>query len=427
MKDKLRYLTIAFLIITFIVLIELFLCKMETAQALQVANPDYQNTVLGSSEVWYGYKLPSRATNDSGALSSSVKVLQTARVSNNWNIIDFRNLKIGLRDLDSDILDYMLDNNIDFSSLSNGNRLWSQTYKNDYTRPLVDHSFVYAFSPGSSYSTDQEVLESGFGINYSSKYSYKFDVIVYNPNLNDTYQLRDSLQTCSGNGQDYNTSCVNYRNWSVEKLVDTPKLQWFRYSMECNQYTCGSGFTYYLITSSSNIYGVGEAQNVFDSFNPIKNSTKVIFSQPYDIVLWNHESSMTCTNTCWTQADTDSNQRILDDPTFVWNALNDIVSNFNYHGFSGIVNLTFDYIINLLRDANTTCVGLNIPVLSTSINLPSSCTFWGRSDVSTFESFVNLLWIGLASYFIGWRVFKDILNVYNPNSKVIDGNEVEDL
>lgn len=431
-KDNLLYI-FKYLILTISIFVLNFILVFK-ASALETRYPSSQ--VVKDGVNWYGYNLPTRATL-TDSLGSSVYMnisVSPATSSDHWTSKYSNHLKVGLRSLPNQVIDSLSSTdtgNLDYIEYYNIPKLWSETY----TLPLANFNnyFSFGFQPGVSVNTDEEVLEDGYAINYDSIYSYDFDIVV-NSEDNIRPNLLGSLQLCTINSVTNDYGCITYGSnyYSYELIYTSDKVQYYRYHIKFNQYTFGYGFNYVVLEDSNNQYNMS-GKNLFGNSlalyvqGSVSNLDNLSFtiSEPYNIVLWNNKSSMVCTDSCWTQQDSDNSQRILNDSNYLWNQLQDYVDSFKYYGFGGIVTLTYNYIIDLLQD--NSCPVLNVPVLTKSFNLPSACSFWNREDVSTFDSLWSMVWLGLVSYYVCWRIFKDILRLYDPSTSVIEGNEVADL
>jgi len=419
-KDNLKFI-IKYLILFFIfAFITLFLCS--SAMALELVSPDSTKTINGVQ--YYGYKLPTRPTGtDSG--SASVKLGFSSFFNSRYTNRFVSNELLYLRTFDSKVYSYMGDYNFTIPSV------WTRDIKFFDSMYLGDlnlqnqYYFVYGFNPsGVANDNPNLMFEDGYAIDFNGIYTYQFDLIAYNDDsIGEVIDYTPKVcQIVSGSPNDY-TNCVNNSTVSYEVLIQNTNLIYVRFTVNFTSTSWKFGFSSYLIgDDNSNTYGI-EGNNFFvNDINIRTNGSYTndtyIFSQPYNITFWSQTSSFSCTESCWTQADTDSNQRIEKSNDYIFNNLVEVVDNFDYFGFGGIIHYTYDFIKGLLEDTNDSCIEFQVPVLSKVVKLPSSCTFWGRNDVSTFKQFYEMFFTGIFAFFIGFKIYNDILNIYNPDSKV---------
>ena len=432
-KENLKYIIkylILFLIFAFITL---FLCS--SAMALQVVVPDSTKSINGS--IWYGYNLPTRPTNFDGSTSASVSVNLTGYKNSSYTYLSGEEKLLYLRDIDSRIIDEVNLMNESLNRDFEVQKVWTNDFKiGDSYYGLTSYDFYYAigFRP-SAFTTDiNQMFEDGYSIYeldtlpmyHDYAYSYDFDIVYYNFDntiWNDN-ELGANFQTCqmtAGSPNDYMNCITSNNNITSQTIVSNDNIVFKHYSILFNANSWKFGFNKYALDNNSSLYSI-EGNNLLFNINDfnIYDGLKVIISQPYNITFWTTNNNISCTNSCWTQENTDNNQRINNDGEYLINTITDAVDNFDYFGFSGIIHYIYNFIIGLLQDSNNSCVELEVPVLSTLIKLPSSCTFWNREDISNFKSFYEMFFTGLVALYLGFKIYNDILNIYNPTSNISD-------
>lgn len=465
-KNKLRIFIIYLLVFIVVIIFELFICK--TAFASELVRPSTSIDI--NNTTYYGYDLPTRPTMEIGdslngpsLQPNSVRVWSTLRpkiqiteqIAERWEHFVYNAFPLKERNLNNYVNSSVISNNI-----QNIPTIWTNSFDVCGKESLYC-DFTISFLPGMSTNNVNDVFENGYKIDYSQRYSYSFDIVLYNESENadlgayeDTFymtlqrgknglneQPQMGYYNCNNDNQCYESISGGYNNgFLVEPLIYNEHIQYYRIHVLFNSYNyakVGFGSDLNYSTSIYNDKGViGNNVINFTSNNIVVGAyvnnnwntvyTKVQISQPYNIKLWSTQDSFMCTNNCWTQDDTNNNQEFgYNDGV---NQIEDLFGNLNYFGFSGIVNTTYNFVISLLEDTNNECIELNIPLLGKNITLPSSCTFWRRNDVQTFSNLWKMIILGVVSYFIAWKIYKDLLYyLYSPSSKLSSGKEVDTL
>lgn len=450
------------LILSIIASVLMIIFTIPKAYAFELISPD--STITLSGTTYYGYNLPTRVNNSSTAPNNYVDIglntfdqiqhfpTKVARYKKNtYTTYSFAN---------STLDNYLSDHNL--SSLNFNRNLTEPISYNNILASAYNLSF--SFHPGEQ----GDPLSDGFHINYNDYYSYSFDVIVYSENggLNNSYTLNatntgqgtgftssslNNNNTCLYIGQiytyndqeyfSYNCRSSNVPYLNISRTYVDDHLQIVHFDIPFNDYTKGrfggledySGNNEYITPFRANMLfsPMYLLVNHLPTDSALWKDVQVYISEPYDITLWRTNSDEYCQDECWTQEQTDefNDSRVSDTDSFINNLLSQFtaITNRDY-GFSGIINLTFSFLSSVISSASpNTCYTYQIPVLSTTINLPCGNSFWNRNDVLNFKAFYEMLQIGIVSYFVAWKIYRDLINLLTPNSKIIDGKEVDSL
>lgn len=474
------------LLLSIIASILMVIFTVPKANALVMVYPTKNTTISGTK--YYGYDIPTRP--NASEFGTGLKLGTTARLYNGALTNDFSQLGNSLygfgksNNFHFDLLDnYVNDNNISLNGISYN--MTNPISVNGPSDPVL-LNLTYTFNMGQSGGVS-EMMSSGQYFDYKQYYSFEYDIVLFDSNTDQGHlgqyvnlgstptrpaqstnfngllsgdYLRyttigmctqypenyPTLWTCgTGNaGYSYRTSTIYQdRNLQVIKVyVDFSSSGKFRFSEDLNYSNSDNGATAFTGVNQSlngNMLGV----NYFNISNGVLNKsfvslseryTYLMVSMPYNITLWTTEPSEFCQgNSCWTQSDTDSldnnkqtngSGSFLDD---ILGGINGILNN--DYGFSGIVNFTFGFINDLLTSmrGNTTCYVASVKFFNKNIVIPCGVSFWNRSDMTAFNTTYNLIFIGALSYILCWKIYKDLLNVINPSSRVVNGSEVDSL
>lgn len=418
-----------FFVIAFILIVFLLCC--DNASASQVVY--YNTSKVVNNTTYYGYNLPTRPTNFDGSSSASVNINLSLYNSSHWYNSYTSTELLYLQSLDNRIIDEVNLVNESLNRNFKPTNIWTMPLqlgsKVNTTQIQNTYAFSFGFRPSAFIDSNIDTMfEDGFVIyeedsssyNNNYAYSYDFDIILYNfdSNLSNSFGNFNVCQYVMGNPEDY-MNCVNNSTITFDTIVSTNNIIYRTYHINFGANTWKFGFNKYTLANNNSQYGVeGNNLIVNSSYYNIYTSDYLMVSQPYNIVFWSTDNSYTCSTSCWTQQDSDSNQRIPSYNDYLFENMINIADNLNYYGFGGVINYTYDFIKSLLEDTNDTCVSLSVPILGKTITLPSSCTFWNRQDVATYESFYYMFILGIFSFFIAWKIYNDILNIYMPDTRV---------
>lgn len=473
------------LLLSIIASILMVIFTIPKANALVVRDPDTATTV--NNVAYYGYNIPTRTTGvESG---SYVSIGTTNREQSNYfnfnrnvNSYFYTHNNFDFEQLDN----YISQNRIDVSNVN-----FNMTYANQIGPVDSSDLMRLSFSFHPALSGDFEsTLSLGNYIDYSKYYSFTFDIAIWtyypffgNDRVCQTIKTNGSLIT-----QDY---CSNYNGFfgsnysgtgSTLGICETPSnnsincstgnnswgyritpiyfdnnLQILKVQVLFNQYSqfkFSENFYYDTENNLLQAFKTDSGTNFFTNVNNIITSTSYLrnspisdfepvslfISQPYDITLWSTSDKGFCSGSnCWTQEDTNNNSDSKDNvdnyerTKFFDDMINSIQGVLGRdYGFSGIVNFTFDYITDLLgvfynNNGSPVCYTVKVSFFNKDIILPCGASFWNRSDMLSFINVYNVIFIGALSYLLAWKIYKDLLNTFNPNSKIINGNEVDSL
>ena len=482
-RDSKVRLSIVF-ILSIIASILMIIFTTPKAKALVVREPDKTTTI--NNVGYYGYDIPTRTT---GVESQSyVSIGTTNRVGNNYftfnrnvNSFFYTHNNFDFQDLDN----YISQNNINVSNVN-----FNMTYANNIgpldSSDLMDLSF--SFHPALS-GDFEDTLSLGNIIDYSKYYSFTFDIAIwtyydffgsgrvcktiktngslvsqeYCSDYNGFYGAYTSgnystLGTCTTNN-DSSVSCGTGGNsWGYEiiPIYTDAKLQILKVKVLFNQYSMfkfSENFEYDTTNNLRQAFKSDVGTSFFNNVGNIITSTSyyrgsnisdfdpvnLFISQPYDITLWTTSDKGFCSGSnCWTQEDTNNNSDSKDniDNYERTSFFNDMINGIQGvlgrdYGFSGIVNLTFDFVSDLLSsfsNGNNTCYSIRVNILGKDIILPCGSQFWNRNDISSFvNGAYNIVFMGALSYLLAWKIYKDLLNTFNPTSRIVNGKEVDSL
>lgn len=472
------------LLLSIIASILMVIFTIPKANALVLRDPDSTTTV--NNVTYSGYEIPTRITSVEG--QSYVSVGTTNKTSNN----DFsfnrntNNYFYVHNNFDFPKLDnYVINNNIDLSSIN-----YNMTYPIELgpldRSDLMNVSF--SFHPALE-GDMEDTLSLGNYIDYNSYYSFTFDLVLYTDNaffgdqrVCSSYQSNGSLivsQVCSpyngflanntptlGKCRTLNTD-VTYCNtgsagygYNITKVYVDGHLQVLKVKVLFNsstQFKFSKTFDYSAnvgindgiqsFTSDINSSFFTNVNNFITSTSYLRNQAITTFepvymfvSQPYDITLWSESNHGFCDgSSCWTQEDTNNNSENKDNidnykqSAFFDDLMNGIQGLLGRdYGFSGIVNLTFDFIKDLIytftNQGSPVCYTVRVNILGKDIVLPCGSSFWYRSDMALWVfSTYNVIFLGALSYLLAWKIYKDLLDTFNPSSKIVRGSEVDSL
>ena len=474
-----KYKNIVICVLSLIAILLLIVITTPKASALVMKYSDYTKTI--NNTTYYGYDVPTRPNpfefGTKVNLGSTTKLYEGVRL-NDFSVVTnnsytfFKASNFNFAPLDN----YIRDNNITLSDIS-----YNMTEPIKIDGPLYPRlmNYTWSFSLGDQGGLS-EMFSDGRYFDYNDSYSFEYDIVLFDSslhghlgtslNLPDTPTIStnyngflagnnlnsSSIGLCSQpvNNGNFNWSCSSGNQgygYTVTKKYSDSHLQvltvkinfneylQFRFSKGLSQASQDNGIT---IFESNTPSTTTDYINYFNNVNnTILNKSSdgldtqyvyLFFSMPRNLVVWSTESSTFCQgNSCWTQADTDSldNKKTIDSSnTFIDDILNSINGLLQRdYGFSGIVNLTFDFIKDILQGANNYCHVYRIQVFNKNIVLPCGTDFWERNDIWTFKITYELVFTGVVAYYLCWKIYKDLLNAINPNTKITTGNEVDSL
>ena len=467
MSDENNYKPRLLIILLLSILASIFmiLFTIPKANALVVKDPDTTKTI--NNETYYGYYMPTRMTGIEGQSYVDIGLQEpslTFRSLNSYYFLKSESNNFNYDPLDNYLSSHSINLNIDRYYFTNPINLGLE----NNVRLM---NLTFSIHPGIA-SDSQDMFSTGNYFYYNGLYDYSFYIVLFSENGQlGSYHVEGGGYTSNYNGLLGGTlSCTTCGDLTIADLHITdngingygniPNYQviykdsWVQViKINAKNFKFSETLTQLQNSYSNTIFTGTLDSNIFYNNNIITSSiypynepssgvkpVKLFISQPFDITFYTTNNHVFCSGVeCETQENVDNNsdshenQIQEDNSNFVSDFLTGISSLLNNdYGFSGIVNVTFNFIKNILNTfynhfGPPTCYSVKVTFFNKDIVLPCGSSFWSRSDIYAFVVIYQSIFTGAICYLLSWKIYKDIINIYNPQSKLIDKSEVDSL
>ena len=435
--DKTRYILI--LIFSIIASILMIIFTIPKVNALEVKAPNMQ---IGND--MYGYYVPLRDSTQGTTTKNYVNIgMHTIEFNNVRQTIKYGKGWLHPNNLPSQLL--AID-----SSLTN-NQLWTTAINTEREIPIyyvadgINMGLYWGYHPAEPTSNYLDLFTTNDKWFYDGVYTYDFDIVVwgngYNLNVggdNSLIMLDNPFEYCSIWRND-EMSCSTgkiYPPPTVTVVKRERDYVHYKVSMQING-RWGMNETLYPNTNYpiDDVYfynSLGFRLNGVPQITPVGDKHyNYYFSDPYNIVYWTSQSTITCPDRCVTDEDAHIDMNYngaseIDSITDFNNVIGTLIAR--DYGFGGIINTTYGYIQRVLNYYNYgECVNVSVNFLGQDINMPCGEDFWFRSDMTTFRQTYEMIFTGIISYWLCWVIYKYILGILDPFKKPISSREVDSL
>ena len=414
-----------------IAIIIFFFYGICTVDALEVKEPDYT-----SGSLWYGYKLPDRVSNNDTTYN-----YVSVGITNNNGLLRYQN---NLR------FRYQNQNYVQNAQTD----IWTDYIDSDWllNNDTSADYLTLAYHYGDEFNTLDDMLINGFGLDYSQKYSYSFYIEVYNYQVIENAVLHLPSFDCfinksaSGafvcNTTRFDSNNTSERLLNITNVYDDGTRAVFQYDVthynpSANIHRFNEvGFTYDNSLNwrfqtrgfGSSIVGGINQMDVYDLYGGATSQYKKYkfrISQPFNLVLWSNNSSLTCSTTCWTQSQTEENNSFLDNN--MQNREKNLIESlfgldfFNDFGLSNVIINFINNIRNVVShfySASNSCYNLNFNILGQPVSISCGRSFWNRNDISSFLTIWNMVWIVFIGFGVARAMYYAIVSLFDIDEDI---------